>query len=130
MDIVSNHGLSIVEVFLMSVVYENALDSTNNVTMKEIRENLFATKAAVSQTLNALEKKGYIARDVDKNNRRNIIVTLTPEGRSALHDCTELFHTKLDMFIENLGKENAKQVMALTEKMIEAMEACNANLEQ
>ncbi len=48
----------------------------------ELSSALQASTARISALLSALEKKGQIARDIDKNNRRNILVTITQAGRA------------------------------------------------
>jgi DNA-binding MarR family transcriptional regulator len=121
-SIQASNGFSIVEIFLLNKISNNTIESPNNVSMKEIREHLFATKAAVSQVLNVLEKKGCITRDIDKNNRRNVIVTLTDEGRAVLKTNMDNFNANIDKFITYLGIENTKQVIELTEKMLNAVE--------
>jgi DNA-binding MarR family transcriptional regulator len=98
--------------------------------MKEIREYLCATKAAVSQSLNVLEKKGCIERAINKNNRRSVIVTLTDEGRDVLKVNMDSFNANIDRFITYLGVDNAKLAIELTEKMINAVELLKEDLEE
>ena len=57
-------------------------DDTTDLTA--VREYLAVTKASVSQMLASLEKRGFLVRQIDPANRRNLIVTLTPEGIERL----------------------------------------------
>jgi DNA-binding MarR family transcriptional regulator len=45
---------------------------------------LAATKGTVSQTLSALERKGFIAKSERPGERRSVALALTAEGRAAL----------------------------------------------
>lgn len=47
---------------------------------------LGVTKGTVSQTLNALERKGLIKKVSDQADRRNLKVSLTSAGSALLHD--------------------------------------------
>ena len=50
-------------------------------TMSELAEQMSVTHGAVSQTASRLERKGYILRQRDGPDRRQILVTLTEQGR-------------------------------------------------
>jgi len=119
------NGLNMAEISLLNKICDNSVDSEDNVSMTEVREYLCASKASVSQTLGVLEKKGYINRDVDKSNRRNVIVTLTSKGREVLLGSIEEFNAKADEFIAHFGEDNARQVITLTAKMVEVMDLLN-----
>ena len=69
--------------------------------------------------LGSLEKKGYINRDIDKNNRRNLIVTLTPEGRGVLASQYDAFSGRLEKIISRLGADDVKQMITIVNRMIE-----------
>jgi DNA-binding MarR family transcriptional regulator len=47
---------------------------------------LAATKGTVSQTVRALERRGYLARERNARDRRSVSLTLTPRGRHLLDD--------------------------------------------
>lgn len=47
----------------------------------ELSTALHSSTARISALLGALEKKGQIEREIDKSNRRNILVTITDAGR-------------------------------------------------
>ena len=71
-----------------------------------MKEYLSVSKAAVSQMLSSLEKRGYLTREVDGSNRRNIIVVLTEEGRVVFEKKNEEFYRRFGSVIECVGKEN------------------------
>jgi len=45
---------------------------------------LGATKGTISQTLMALERKGFVSKSLREGGRKSIRLTLTPKGRDAL----------------------------------------------
>lgn len=126
MDIDKNKtNINMSEFILMNGIAENAIDSQNNVDMTDIRGYLAVSKAAISQMLGSLEKKGYINRDVDQNNRRNIIVTLTPEGREVLESQYEDFTSRLDDIMSCLGEEDVRQIITMINRLIKIINKLN-----
>ena len=61
------------------------------------------TRGTVSQTLNLLEKKGYIAKTEDSKDRRVVHLSLTQDGQHTLEQAkpAELF-IKASQFIKNI----------------------------
>lgn len=120
MDIMnSSSQLNMTELMLMNEIADNTVSSGNNVGISDVREYLSVSKPAVSQILNSLEKKGFILRDIDKRNRRNLIVTLTDAGRTVLESEFEKFNNKLKQIISFLGEEDVKKMIAIVNRMIE-----------
>lgn len=107
------------ELILMFVIADNSIDSANNIGLADIREYLSVSKGAVSQMLSSLEKKDFINRDIDKNNRRNLIVTLTPEGHDALTSQYTEFCGRLDKMISLLGEHDVKEMIRIVNRMID-----------
>lgn len=125
-DTFENKGdINITELILMNAIAENSVDSENNVFMPDIRGYLSISKAAVSQMLRSLEKKGYIEREIDKSNRRNLIVTLTTEGHEVLEGKHEEFSNRLEKIICHLGEDDVRQMIAIVNRMIEIINKLN-----
>lgn len=121
----NKNSLNMAELILMNGVANNTADSENNVGMADIRTYLQVTKGAVSQMLGSLEKKGFINRDIDKSNRRNLIVTLTPEGRQILEQQYSAFSDRLETIISRLGEDDVRQMVGIVNRMIEITNELN-----
>lgn len=117
--------INMTELVLMKGISDNSADSENNVGLPDVRGYLSISKAAVSQMLGSLERKGYINRDIDKNNRRNLIVTLTSKGREVLINNYNEFDDRLDKIITYLGEDDVKQLITIINRMIEIMNKLN-----
>lgn len=102
-------GLTIAEIHTLAAV---GLHQT--VPMKTIGTKLGVTMATVNASVNRLEAKGYVTRARGEQDRRQMLVTLTTNGRKALrvHDA---FHRKMvDRALEGLSRdEEAALVKAL-----------------
>ena len=125
----NNASINITELHFMHAIVDNTENPENNVSMSDIREFLSVTKGAISQMLASLEKKGYINRDIDRNNRRNLIVTLTSEGRKVLESRYEEHSKRLQKVINRLGEEDAKQLLRIFNRMIDITKELNSESE-
>ena len=117
----NNINITMSEFILMREVAENTKDVYNPSALTEVREYLSVSKAAVSQMLNSLEKRGYILREIDPNNRRNIIVILTDEGRTAFEKRNQEFYDRFEMVIRGIGEKDVSQFIEMINKMSDAM---------
>ena len=122
MDAAENKSvINMTELFFMSEIAANSSDSINNICLSDVRGYLSISKAAVSHMLSSLEKKGFIIREIDKNNRRNLIVTLTPEGRKVLKSKYDEFIGRLDVIVNYLGKEDVINMITIINRISEVV---------
>lgn len=91
-------------------------------SVSDIQQNLHISKPAVSQTLNSLEQKGYILRTIDLDDRRKIMVTLTPEGQVAFDKAQCIYQQALDDLLLQFGTQNTKQLITLINQLMDIIE--------
>ena len=105
------------EIFVLKILMLR--DSTSTPT--EISEAMRSTKGRVSAILNSLEKKGFVGREIDRDNRRNIIVTLTDSGRDyVMKELRECYRIVAHVF-EELGEEDSNRFDELAERAFHLM---------
>ena len=122
--------VSMAELALMKGVADNEIDSKENINIADIQNYLFVTKAAVSQMYAALEKKGYLNREIDKNNRRKLIVTLTPKGHEILGVMEDKMVQLLSKVISTVGEDNTKQLISSINCFADALEGLKDEVSQ
>ncbi len=122
--------INLTEMVLMKSIADNALNSARNITLRDVRWYLSVSKAAVSQTLASLEKKGYIHREPDKVERRRLIVTLTPEGREVLATHEKLFDARFDKIMNALGEYEVKQLIRIVGRLMDIVDTLEPGSEQ
>lgn len=83
----------------------------------EISTEMSISSARIAAALNSLEKKGLITRQIDVDDRRRILVDLTPSGKELAerHRQTAL-NTTIRM-LESLGEKDAKELVRIMEKL-------------
>lgn len=91
-------------------------------TVNTLAKHLSCTPATVSGVLDALENKKYILRNRKIEDKRNIVLSLTPKGLNAL-GVFENFGEEIEEIISEFNKEEqeilAKLLMKLSRKLIE-----------
>jgi len=112
-------GISLSELIFLRSIAKNTFDTKQNVRLTEVREYLSITKSAISQLLSGLERKGLINREIDKNNRRNLIVTLTDQGHKVLKAIDSEFTKEFEKMAKHIGKNTIKQMLTTLSELIE-----------
>ena len=115
------YDVSMAELELMKEIRDNTLDAKKNACSADIQHHLHISKAGVSKMLGVLEEKGYINRDVDKNDRRNIIITLTEEGRNVVNILSKDSDEYFTKIIQQLGVPETNQFVQYVSKFVEVM---------
>ncbi|MBW3088592.1 MarR family transcriptional regulator [Bifidobacterium sp. 82T24] len=78
-------------------------------TPGRMSEALGVSPGRVSAILDRLEKKGLVVRETDPSNRRNVLVSITVEGRERER---MLFHEIREKFVHvfnRMGEEHTRQ---------------------
>ncbi|MDR1147737.1 MAG: transcriptional regulator [Spirochaetaceae bacterium] len=88
-----------------------------------VQSSLSVSKAAVSQTLGGLEKKGYVEREIDRGNRRKIVITLTDSGQAALENSTDALEKLMASLINRFGEAETSKLITLVNDFAELVES-------
>lgn len=67
------------------VLWEN-----NDMNVKELGEKIFLDSGTLTPLLKNLEKKGYIIRTRNKNDERNLVVSLTKKGKNLKDEAVNI----------------------------------------
>ena len=88
-----------------------------DISPSEISKIAGTSPARIAAELNNLEQKGLITREIDPNNRRRILVCLTPDGkeREAEHH-HEALRIAVDV-LSQLGEQDAREYTRIIGKL-------------
>jgi len=83
----------------------------------ELRGVLGVSSARIAATLNNLEHKGLVSREMDKTDRRKVLVALTPLGQqqASQHEKRVLEHSVY--MLRSLGEKDAKDFVRILGKI-------------
>ncbi|MDF2787542.1 MAG: transcriptional regulator [Neobacillus sp.] len=88
-----------------------------NRTVNEIANFLSITASAASQLISKLEKQEYVKREINPDNRREIIVQLGEKGQyyNQMVDKNQLFI--IDKYYAKLPKDDLEKLLDIHEKL-------------
>lgn len=89
------------------------------VVPSDIVKEMDVSSARIAQTLNSVEKKGFITREIDANDRRRVIVKLTDKGKLKDKQHFEMVMEHMTRMLESLGEYDAKEYVRITKKLAE-----------
>jgi DNA-binding MarR family transcriptional regulator len=90
---------------------------------EKIRNELSVTKPAVSQMLSCLEKKGFLTREINKENRRRIVLSLTEKGAEFIEKTQRETEERLAGIIKRFGENETHRLIELINRFLSIMEA-------
>ncbi len=121
----SQSDLPVNELEILRIISDNCdCDSQEgiNLNMESIQERLQISRPAISYTLNTLEKKDYIVREIDPKDRRRITVHITREGASVSEESMQQHTNMWDQIVEEFGEENMDELTSLLSRLFTIMD--------
>ena len=97
-------------------------DDENYVRVSDLTKRLKITAPSITKTLNALEKKNLITREVEKENRRNTLVFITEKGIEIKKENDKIIHDFILKVYDRVGRENIIQFLHLSELILNAFD--------
>lgn len=107
------------ELSVMRRVIEDCPAEGKNLNVVEIQQTLHISKPAVSQILNSLERKGYILRSIDPQDRRKISVSPTQEGAATLQEATAQYERAMQELLQRFGEDNLNALVRQLEALMQ-----------
>ena len=87
----------------------------------EISNEMRVSSARIAQALNNIEKKGWITRRIDTQDRRRILVDLTPEGKAAAQRHRQAATDFAVKMLSMLGEHDAREYVRITGRLAEML---------
>lgn len=104
------------------------LNKNHNVNQDSIAKYFFVDKGTIAKTLNKLEQKGFIKRTVNKENKREKIISLTEKGEDSMECMKQVLEEWYNCIFEGLSENEIAALNKITEKMaVNATRALECN---
>lgn len=110
-----------------SFVLKFLAKSDSAVLPSELSTALHSSTARISAILRTLEKKGEIVREIDKANRRNILVTITEAGRKRAKDDMQRVYDHIAKTFTEMGEADTREFIRLTQIVFDAMQKLDSD---
>lgn len=85
---------------------------TGQLALSRIGERLMVHPTSVTNAIDRLVEQGLVRRDVDQNDRRRVLASLTPEGKRVLKRATAAL-MDIDFGVGSLDEAEREQAYAL-----------------
>ncbi|MDZ5473361.1 MarR family transcriptional regulator [Bacillus sp. 31A1R] len=99
--ILSEHDFSTKQSVVLSI-----LEKKQKLNMNEVAEIIGGTPSAASQFIRKLESKDYVVREVNKENRREVFVLLSENGKKFFQEMNEIDEMVLEKYFMQLPEED------------------------
>jgi DNA-binding MarR family transcriptional regulator len=90
--------------------------------LRALAERIGTTDATASRTVDALEAAGFVARDVAPDDRRGIVVRVTPAGTQRLEERRRQFAETLEAGLADLPTDDAERLVRLLDDLARALD--------
>ena len=94
-------------------------ESSGKVIPSDISNAVGVSSARVATALNGLEEKGLITRTIDSEDRRKIIVEVTPKGAEYAEEQQNKAIERMRSIISMLGEEDSKELVRIIGRLAE-----------
>lgn len=78
--------------------------------VSDVADATFLSVSAASRTVDSLVDDGLLNRETDPENRRAVILTLTPKGEALMDDIRDFFETFVFGIVERIGADRLDEV--------------------
>jgi len=95
--------------------------SPHRLTVGEVLASTMVTSGAITNRLNRLVAKGFVTRETDPENRRSVIVTLTPQGLATVNDALVSHVENERALLAALDDDEQSQMIGLLRKFLEGL---------
>lgn len=75
----------------------------------DVADALKLEKATVARAISSLEKKGYVERNINLDNRRKYILTLTQAGKDSISEVADIYDVWLHKISSTLTEQEQEQ---------------------
>ncbi len=118
---ISSDTLNRGEFFLLGHIHMHQA-SGNPLTVRELADALSLAPPNLSRMLRGLEERGFISRETDRRDRRNVLVALTPQGQSICEHAKEEIFRRFRLAVNDLGAGHLEQLLPLWNTLLDAID--------
>jgi len=93
-----------------------------SIRMGDLARELEVPLPALSKTMQSLENRGYVRREIDPTDRRYTLASITPAGQDLAQEANEKEHRNTRAIFEALGEEDTQAFFRITTRLVELAE--------
>ncbi len=85
--------------------------------VSELAQALQLTPAAITQLVAELERRGYVQRARDRDDRRVVLVSLTPQGEEVLAGHRRRRRAEMQALVEALAPQDREALLRILQRL-------------
>ena len=93
-----------------------------SMSQQSLADKMHKDKNSITKLVDALEKKGLVCRQQDKNDRRSNIIVLTDTAQIMKLDAKEKGISMLDKIVENIDENDLHTFLKVINQLLDNME--------
>ncbi len=97
-----------------------ALDVEGPQRARSLADRFDCAAATVTDLVDGLEREGYVTRTPDPTDRRAVLITITPTGRTAAAKARERKRDVLDAIFGHLSADEREQLSTLLRRLADS----------
>lgn len=101
------------------------LHKQDALSMNELSAKMNLDTSTMTRVIDNLVRDGLVARVRDENDRRFVVVELTPKGQEVAQNLSESIETYYQKIIANLPQGQIDQVLTSVQQLLTAFEKAN-----
>ncbi len=95
------------------------LEKKGKISLRELRNRMKLAPSTITPIITSLENDGYIERNIDPNDRRNIFLQLSKKGIEYTNKTHNAIENAVKDYINYMGKEDTEELIRLLTKSAE-----------
>lgn len=107
---------------LMAIDHFNREKQEGLLTVSELAEKMHMQMPAVSRALKNLEERDLIERSINKSDRRNTYVSLTPHGRDFLEEKEKTMGEFAEAVLSRMREEDLERLVSYLDELYQVAE--------
>ena len=119
----ARRGLSEVNPMILAILKHMEQTQPQSFSQRDMADVLHISPAAVTNSLKAMEKNGYISREPEENDARRNRVELTDKGRAAVDGCEEALLTVSERMLAGFSPEERTLLADFRSRMLTNLRA-------
>jgi len=101
------------------------ISADGSLSLGELTKKMYLHPSTVSGVVDRLEKKGYVARDRGREDRRVVTVHLTPEGKKLVKKAPNPIQGKMVYGLKKLERRKLNSIYDSVQKLVQIMAVQN-----
>lgn len=122
-EVSSKFGITGPQLWVLKTIFQNG-----SLSLGELSKKMYLHPSTISGVVDRLEKKGYVLRDRDQEDRRVVKVQLTLKGERLVKRAPNPVQGKMIYGLRKLKREGLNSLCDSVQKLVEIMEAQNVKV--